>query len=171
LVRDDNNWYREKYYLFSETYCCFILFITIAIAWGSTLNFARTRHLLLEFILIFDSLLAGELDYNLAFITDIIYDFSLNVFCARTLNKLGILNISDNLVGKLKAIEVKISGNSQIPEVEDIETFGFLIWLEVLGINPDMLNLTSSEVQAINDYLYTNTLIVRCKEVAIQVSL
>jgi hypothetical protein len=44
------------------------------------------------------------------------------------------------------------------------------IWCNALHLDPECLNLSGEELDALNDYLYTNELILRCKEAAVRVS-
>ncbi len=44
------------------------------------------------------------------------------------------------------------------------------IWYNALYLNPEWLKLSKEEVDAINNYLYTNELMIRCKEAALRVS-
>jgi len=147
------------------------IFIMLAIAFGLRHNFARTRHLIIDLLLIYNSKLAGLFDYTLVSITDIGHDFSLNLSLAKAVQESGLLNIADNLLNELNALEVRITGDSsKVPEIEhnDIETIGLITWLSVLEIEIDMLNMKLTEAQVIDNFLYANKLMAQCKKVAIQ---
>jgi hypothetical protein len=44
------------------------------------------------------------------------------------------------------------------------------IWCDALSLNPDFLEISNQEVNALTDYLYIVELIIRCKESAVRVS-
>lgn len=145
------------------------IFILLAIACGSRHNFARTRHLIIDLLLIYNSDLAGLFDYTLVFITDIRQDFSLNLSLAKTVQELGLFNIPGNLVNELNALELTIAGNSnKIHEIErdDIETLALITWLSVLEIEMDMLYFTPIESQFIDNLIYASKVMVMCKVMA-----
>ncbi|MBW4604313.1 MAG: NACHT domain-containing protein [Calothrix sp. FI2-JRJ7] len=146
------------------------IFILLAIACGLRHDFAITRHLFLDLLLIYNSNLAALFDYTLVFIIDIGKDFNLNISLAKTVQELDILDISDNLVNELNKLEKTINGNnnkSYQTERNDIETLGLIIWLSILGINIDMFSLSSKEAHIIDNLIYATIVIVKCKKAAI----
>jgi hypothetical protein len=44
------------------------------------------------------------------------------------------------------------------------------IWTESIGLSEDLLAISEEEFDALNDYLYSIELMVRCKEAAVRVS-
>jgi NACHT domain len=145
------------------------IFILLAIACGFRHNFARTRHLIIDLLLIYNSDLAGLFDYTLVFITDIRQDFSLSLSLAKTVQELYLFNISSNLFDEINDLELTIAGDSnKIHEIEgdDIETIALRTWLSVLEVEIDMLYFTSIESQFIDNLIYATKVMVLCKAVA-----
>ena len=44
------------------------------------------------------------------------------------------------------------------------------LWYNALNLTPDLLNLSESELTALQNYFYANELMVRCKESAVRVT-
>ena len=44
------------------------------------------------------------------------------------------------------------------------------LWCDALNLTPDLLNLSESELTALQNYFYANELMVRCKESAVRVT-
>jgi len=44
------------------------------------------------------------------------------------------------------------------------------IWFHSLKLNPDLVNLSNEELEALDNFIYINSLIVRCKQAAVRVS-
>ena len=75
------------------------------------------------------------------------------------------------LIAGLKALRASIPAKDQPIAVR--QAFADLLlqtWCRVLQLNPDWVNLSEAEVNALNKYLYANHLIVWCKEAAVRVS-
>ncbi|NJN13608.1 MAG: hypothetical protein HC815_39235, partial [Richelia sp. RM1_1_1] len=145
------------------------IFILLAIACGFRHNFARTRHLIIDLLLIYNSDLAGLFDYTLVFITDIRQDFSLSLSLAKTVQELNLFNISSNLFDEINDLELTIAGDSnKIHEIEgdDIETIALRTWLSVLEVELDMIYFTPIESQFIDNLIYASKVMVLCKAVA-----
>ncbi len=75
------------------------------------------------------------------------------------------------LIAELKALRANAPEDQQPFEV--CQAFAKKIWqtwYTALQIDSDWVNLSDAEANALNDYLYANELIVRCKEAAVRVS-
>ncbi|PSB35755.1 hypothetical protein C7B82_00225 [Stenomitos frigidus ULC18] len=92
---------------------------------------------------------------------------------AQAIVQLEIFNLvySDTLSGKLNALEAKHSGITQSYEARyDLIKSVRRTWYLALSFDPDWLDWSEAEVESLNNYLYANELIVRCKEAAVRVS-
>ncbi|MBE9215043.1 NACHT domain-containing protein [Plectonema cf. radiosum LEGE 06105] len=141
------------------------IFILLGMACEFRYNFATTKNLIIDFLLIYNSDLAGLFDYTLVSIIDISQDFSLNLYLAEKIQELRILNTSDKLFNKLNALKTVTDNGNEFNEIkqENIEIIGLIAWLSSLKIDEDMLSLEPAEVKNINDIIYLNTLMVKCK--------
>lgn len=75
------------------------------------------------------------------------------------------------LIDRLKLLRLDAPNSSQ-PE-EAMQSFNdrmSRVWLNALRIDSDFVNLTEAELSALENYLYANWLIVRCKQAAVRVS-
>jgi len=73
------------------------------------------------------------------------------------------------LITRLKTLQTEIP-NRQPIEVR--RAFGDRIrqlWYNALNLHPDLVNLSESELTALQNYFYANELMVRCKESAVLV--
>jgi NACHT domain len=75
------------------------------------------------------------------------------------------------LMARLEALKVKAPDFNQPSKVHQ----GFnnrvsFIWLNGLKLNPELVCLSDRELQDLENYLYANLLIVRCKQAAVRVS-
>lgn len=93
--------------------------------------------------------------------------------CARTLKELKIfqsVNLA-SLITQLESLKSQIRDGNQSDEIH--QTLADRIrqlWFNVLHLNPDLVKLSEEETNALNNYLYSCELMVRCKESAMRVS-
>ena len=75
------------------------------------------------------------------------------------------------LIARLKALQASKQADDQPIAVRQAFAERLLqTWCTALQLNPDWVNLSEAEANALNNYLYANQLIVRCKEAAVRVS-
>ncbi|MEB3181002.1 MAG: hypothetical protein VKL59_18510, partial [Nostocaceae cyanobacterium] len=67
------------------------IFLAFSIACEFKHNFQRTKHLIIDFLLLEDSDLAGLIDYTLCFIIDIADDLEISLVCAEAISKSSFL--------------------------------------------------------------------------------
>jgi NACHT domain len=116
-----------------------------------------------------DSGFPRSLAFELSFTRDLTRVLSLTQSFEDT-KIFNTVNFS-NLISKLNSLSTRIPDNSQSSEVR--QTFAdqiFSIWHDALNLKTEWIDLSKSEINALNDYLYANTLMVRCKEAAVRVS-
>ncbi|WP_199313669.1 NACHT domain-containing protein [Leptolyngbya sp. FACHB-671] len=80
------------------------------------------------------------------------------------------VNFAD-LITRLEVLRVQVLDDNLPYEVRrafDDQTLQ--LWLEALHLGPEVAKLSEDEVYALNDYFYTNELIVRCKDAAVRAS-
>ena len=94
--------------------------------------------------------------------------------CINEVNKLNIYNQKLNfkvLLAQLKALNAKIPDDKQPKKIHQafakklIETL-----LNGLNLTPEMVDLSEEEINALNNYLYANYLIIQCKNAALSVT-
>jgi predicted NACHT family NTPase len=75
------------------------------------------------------------------------------------------------LISTLKEIEQKIPDNQEAEEVHKVfgETI-IQIWLAAFHLQPEMVDLSIQEIQALDNYFYSNLLMVECEQAAVKVS-
>ncbi|MBD2603113.1 NACHT domain-containing protein [Scytonema hofmannii FACHB-248] len=75
------------------------------------------------------------------------------------------------LIARLKELKAQIPYNNQFQQVHRqfvdrlIQT-----WLNAFNLTPEMVDLSAEELQALDNYLYANYLIIQCKQAAVRVS-
>lgn len=75
------------------------------------------------------------------------------------------------LISKLNSLSTRIPDNSQPSEIHHVFADQiFSTWHDALNLRTEWLYLSKTEINSLNDYLYANTLMVRCKEAAVRVS-
>ena len=92
---------------------------------------------------------------------------------ARALEKTKIFRAVDfsNLIAQLETLESQLPDDQQPYEIRRVFADQILtIWCNALNLKREWLDLTEAEINALNDYLYANELMVRCKEAAVRVS-
>jgi hypothetical protein len=75
------------------------------------------------------------------------------------------------LITKLKALKAQIPDDNEPDKVH--EAFVKRIqetWLNSLNFNPELINLSEEETNALKNYFYANLLILQCKQAAVRVS-
>jgi NACHT domain len=139
------------------------------------LAFARTLVLDLTLTLglarALDTTLALALALDLALNLALALDRALAL--ARALEKIKIFKTIDfsTLIAQLETLKSQVPDDQQPYETR--RPFAdqiFSIWCNALNLKREWLDLTEAEINALNDYLYTNELMVRCKEAAVRVS-
>lgn len=98
---------------------------------------------------------------------------SLSLDLSREFEKIKIFKAVDfaALIDQLTALEAEIPSKDAPVEVRRAFVDHLLqIWCDALGLNPEWLTLSEAEVESLNNYLYANELMVRCKEAAVRVS-
>jgi predicted NACHT family NTPase len=92
---------------------------------------------------------------------------------AQDFNQIVIFPSSNlvNLIVSLEILKPEIPENSQNPEIRRAFARKILTaWHQSLHLDPEWLNLSEREVNALSDYLYVNELMIWCKEAAVRVS-
>ncbi|KAM3101825.1 NACHT domain-containing protein [Phormidesmis sp. 146-12] len=75
------------------------------------------------------------------------------------------------LISQLEALETQAPDDSEPDEIRRAFTDRILqTWYTNLNLNPEWINLSGEEVESLNNYLYANKLLIRCKETAARVS-
>ncbi|WP_404784878.1 NACHT domain-containing protein [Altericista sp. CCNU0014] len=75
------------------------------------------------------------------------------------------------LIQELEVLQYQVPNTEQPIEVHrDFANRMMQVWHEGLGLDPELINLSESEIQALSDYFYICELIVQCKESAVRVS-
>jgi hypothetical protein len=117
---------------------------------------------------------ALALDHALALALDLADDLAAYALAlARCLEKIKIfkaINFS-SLIDQLETLKSKAPDDQQPYEI--CRAFAnqiFSIWCNALNLKREWLDLTEAEINALNDYLYANELMVRCKEAAVRIS-
>ncbi|MGB8699796.1 MAG: NACHT domain-containing protein [Thermosynechococcaceae cyanobacterium] len=77
-----------------------------------------------------------------------------------------------NLFSQMESLKTSSLSSESSSLEEDFAYLNqiFLIWGQSLHVDSNCLDLSETEIKALNEYLYANELIVRCKEVAMRVS-
>jgi len=74
------------------------------------------------------------------------------------------------LIGGLEALQTEIPDDEQPIEVRRAFVDRIRqLWYNALNLHPDLVNLSESELTALQNYFYANELMVRCKESAVLV--
>lgn len=73
------------------------------------------------------------------------------------------------LLGDQVAIDHKTSAQRD-EMLRDFTDRILQIWLEFLGLEPELINISEEEARALSNYLYASELMVKCKESAVRVS-
>ncbi len=75
------------------------------------------------------------------------------------------------LITQLKELKAQIPDNKQPEEVrQEFVKRLKRTWLNALNLTLEMVNLSKEELQALDNYLYANYLIIQCKQAAVRVS-
>lgn len=75
------------------------------------------------------------------------------------------------LIARLEALKLRAPDKNQPQNVQqEFHDRLSQIWLHVLKLDNDLVNLTEAELQSLEHYLYAYWLIVRCKQAAVRVS-
>jgi predicted NACHT family NTPase len=82
----------------------------------------------------------------------------------RSVNYSGLINNLEQLTQQILADK---------PSLQDRKTFSreiIQIWLTAFNLTPDTIELSMSEIKALDNYFYANLLMVECKKAAVRVS-
>jgi hypothetical protein len=143
------------------------VFLAFSIACRFRHDFPKTRHLIIDLLLILeDSNLAGLIDYTLCFITDIADDLQISLGCAEAISNSSFLkpDVCNCLVAHLNQLQKRIDSKDENFEAQrSTAIMGFSAWFTALQIHPDMLKLSKIEIDSIHNYIYTNKLLYLCK--------
>jgi hypothetical protein len=78
---------------------------------------------------------------------------------------------STQIIGKLKQLKEQIPRNEERSNVfRDFSKQIIQTWLAAFHLTPEMIDLSESELTALDNYFYANLLMVQCKEAAVRVS-
>jgi hypothetical protein len=152
----------------------------IAILLASTISANLTTDNIFEMVRIRKNIAAIMVDFaNL--VVDIINSITNFVLLpTSTFN----LNHSIHIALKLEELKVFRSANSSglISKLKNLNIMGdrqtapltrnqiLDIWYDALNFNPEWLNLSQAEGTNLNDYIYANELLIRCKEASVRLS-
>ncbi|OCR00964.1 hypothetical protein BCD67_06285 [Oscillatoriales cyanobacterium USR001] len=112
------------------------------------------------------------LDCNRDLALDRTRDLALVCILAREYEKLKISQGATQFVAELEALQECVPGNNEPLAVhrkfrDRLQT----TWLKTFNINPDLVNLSSTEIAALGNYLYANCLMIQCYQAAGEVNL
>jgi predicted NACHT family NTPase len=147
----------------------------LAFALAVDLALARSRSLALALALDLDPNLDRDLARNRDLDRDLARDlaFDRNRDLAEELQKLQIFAQVDwaNLITQLKIVKFTMPPNDASSEVQrDFSRRIQQTWWKAIGIDPTWFELNEDEQVALNNYLYSNELLIRCKESAVRCS-
>ncbi|MBD1824175.1 NACHT domain-containing protein [Cyanobacteria bacterium FACHB-DQ100] len=130
---------------------------------------ARVRVRALNLALALDRVRARALNLALNLALDLALDLDL----ARALARAEVFTSVDfqALVNQLEAMRETVPSNDAL--LEERRAFADRLrqtWCNALHLNPEWLELSEEEVESLNNYLYVNKLMIRCKEAALRVS-
>ncbi|MBD2057817.1 NACHT domain-containing protein [Oculatella sp. FACHB-28] len=136
---------------------------------------ARTLTLALDSDLEFD--LALDLDLDLALALDRVRALALTLDRARALDRaLDRVKIFKDvnlkrLIAKLEVLRTQIL-NRRLSDEENFTVTRNIqrTWLDVLHLDPKLVNLSKAEVESLITYLNANLFLVQCKQAAVRVS-
>jgi len=74
------------------------------------------------------------------------------------------------LITRLKTLQTEIPNRQPIEVQRVLGDRIRQLWYNALSLSPDLLNLSKSELTALQNYFYANELMVRCKESAVRVT-
>jgi len=143
------------------------IFLALSIACRFRHDFQKTKHLIIDLLLLEDSDLAGLIDYTLCFITDIADDLQISLGCADEILKSNLFkpDVCNCLVYQLKQLQKTIKCRGKIEAQRSTAIMAFGAWLTALQIHPDMLKLSKIEIDSIHNYIYTSKLLYLCKNI------
>lgn len=111
------------------------------------------------------------LDSNRDLALDRTRDLALVCILAREYEKLQISKDGNQFIAELEALQVKVPGNNEPLEVHhNFRDCLRKTWLKTFNISPELVNLSSTEREALGNYLYANCLMVQCDRAAVQVN-
>ena len=149
---------------------------TRALARARALDLARARALDHARARAFDHALARALDRPLAHAIDRAraLDRARVLERAREYQRLGIFQPeeAERLIHTLETFQAQISGKEDPNKMQrNLANSIIKIWFNAINLNPDYLDLSKSEIDALENYFYALELMIRCKEAAVRVSL
>ncbi|MBE7380006.1 MAG: NACHT domain-containing protein [Leptolyngbya sp. SIO1E4] len=149
---------------------------TRALARARALDLARARALDHARARAFDHALARALDRPLAHAIDRAraLDRARVLERAREYQRLGIFQPeeAERLIHTLETFQAQISGQEDPNKMQrNLANSIIKIWFNAINLNPDYLDLSKSEIDALENYFYALELMIRCKEAAVRVSL
>ncbi|BAZ08231.1 putative signal transduction protein with Nacht domain [Calothrix sp. NIES-4071] len=89
------------------------------------------------------------------------------------LENLKIFNQIDftALIAQIKELRAKIPAEFELLEVHKSEAKHLMeIWFHAFNLTPEMVNLSGKEMEALDNYLYANHLIIECKDAAVRLA-
>ncbi|WP_448601924.1 NACHT C-terminal helical domain 2-containing protein [Thermoleptolyngbya sp.] len=98
---------------------------------------------------------------------------ALALALARAFEKIKIFKSVDfsELIQRLEGMKSRIPDNDQPAEVRRaLANEIWQVWCAALQLDPEVAKLSEDEAKALENCLYINELIVRCKEAAVRVS-
>ncbi|MBD0265590.1 MAG: histidine kinase, partial [Tolypothrix sp. Co-bin9] len=110
-----------------------------------------------------------ELDINLTRDFNTVLEQSFRL--AKEFKTIKVFKDANLLITRLEALRANIPDANHLNKVD--QTFRNRLsqtWLTTLNLNLEMINLSPEELQALENYLYANYLIIQCKESAVRVS-
>lgn len=102
-----------------------------------------------------------------------IHSFNLAQNFAQNFQQMNIFRSLDfvQLNKRIQSLRNSIPDNSQPSQVRQaFRKYLLQIWFTTLSFNPELINLSTTEVVALKNYLYITELMLKCKEVAVRVS-
>jgi hypothetical protein len=126
----------------------------------------------LDLSLVYDLDLDLPLDLDLDFARAVDLDLDLDLDFARALEKTKIFKSVNFvvLIARLEALKAQIPGNNQPVEVRRaFRTKVLQTWYNALNLNPELVDLSEAENDALDNYFYANWLMVQCRQAAVRV--
>jgi hypothetical protein len=101
------------------------------------------------------------------------YDIASAIVYADQLEKLKIFQDVNwtKLITQLEALKTKIPGQDEPRNVhQEFHHILAQIWQKALHLTTELVSISEEEIKELNNYLYANLLILKCKEAAVWVS-
>lgn len=117
----------------------------------------------------FDLLLGTTLKFAFEFQTSFQLSLSIDVASLYKKNKICKDSDIENLINQLKLL-LESEDKGRFKEQQMMPDYTRRVWLNALKLPSEWVNLSGEDIRLMKDYLYSNELMVLCKEGALRVS-